>query len=200
MIDAKINTANATRYLNNIAAKQLPYAAANALNNTAFAVLYDEQNALDKYLDRPTPFTKRGYEVVKANRNRLIASVRARQLQGAYLKYQVDGGRRPPKKKAIVVPDKGLRNQYGNMPKGTIKALMRQKSIFSTKPGAKIKGGIYERYKAGGRNRLRFLVAYEPKADYSKRLPFESVAKVTVGKVFKPEFEKQLVRALSTAK
>ena len=213
MIDIKINTKNATRFLNNIATKQIPYAAANALNNVAFKVKDEEVKALDKHLDRPTPFTKRGYEVVKANRNMLIASVRARQAQAEYLKYQVHGGSRAPKKKANVVPVGVNLNRYGNMTRNAIKRmLVDKKRYFSGKPkgwGGDAPAGVWrrlgttnKRLKAGqrGRVQLQLMVAYEGPVEYGELLPFYQVAEVTVGKLIIPAFKAELERALSSAK
>lgn len=198
MIDIKINTTSATRFLNNIATKQIPYAAMNTLNTVAFGVRDEEVKALDKHLDRPTPFTKRGYEVVKASRGRLIASVRARQIQAAYLKYQVEGGSRGPKRQAIVLPRAIGVNAYGNMPKGRVKSVLAQKTVFSGK--VKGIGGIWRR--VGGKKNpgLKLLVKYTGKASYSERLPFYEVAQATVNRMFMVEFNGKLGRALASAK
>ena len=198
MIDIKINTISATRFLNNIAAKQIPYAAMNTLNNVAFKGKDEEVKALSVHLDRPTPFTQRGYEVVKASRGRLIASIRARQIQAQYLKFQVEGGLRGPKGRAIVLPKAVGLNAYGNMPKGRVKSLMQQKTVFSGK--VRGKAGIWRRT-GGKKNRsVKLLIAYTGKASYAERLPFGKATEVTVGKMFKPEFDLQLARALASAK
>lgn len=198
MIDIKINTKNAGQWLNNIAAKQIPYAAANTLNNVAFAVKDEEVSALGNYLDRPTPFTKRGFEVVKASRSRLIASVGARQIQGEYLKFAVEGGTRTPKKMAIVLPRAMNLNQYGNMPKGRVKSLLKQRTVFSGK--VRGIGGIWRRV-GGKKNRgVKLLVKYTGKAQYTERLPFVELAEVKVGLMFDQEFQAQLSKALWTAK
>lgn len=198
MIDIKLSVKNTSNWLNNVATKQIPFAAANTLNNVAFGVKDEEVKALDTYLDRPTPFTKRGYEVVKANRNRLVASVRARQAQAEYLKFQVGGGSRTPKKTAIVLPRATGLNKFGNMPRGRVKSLMNQKTVFSGKVNGV--GGIWRR--TGGKSNpgLKLLVRYTGEASYRKILPFANVAEVAVGKLFAPEFNKQLARALATSR
>jgi len=197
MITMTMNTKQVTNYLGNVA-KQIPYASMVALNNIAFGVQKAEVVALDKYIDRPTPFTKRSYEVVKASKTRLIASVRARQIQAEYLKWQVYGGSKPAPGKAISLPVSLGTNQYGNFRRGEVKRLVDRKDAFSKR----IKGvaGIWQRRKEGRASRLFLMVAYEPKATYSKRLPFHEVAETEVMRSYQGEFTKGLGRALGSAK
>jgi len=197
MISIKVDTRAALKYIRGVAEKQIPYACMIGLNNTAFKVKDAEVVALEKHLDRPTPFTKRGYEVVKATKQRLVASVRARQTQAEYLKYAVSGGSRAPKKTAIVIPVNQRLNQYGNMTKGAVRGLIGKTNTFSGKAGRSQVGGIWQRMKGKG---LRLMVAYESSARYEKRLPFEQVAKDEAARVFRSEFDKALARALSTAR
>ena len=203
MISIKIDTKAAVKYIRGVAEKQIPYACMVGLNNTAFKVKDAEVVALEKHLDRPTPFTKRGYEVVKATKQRLVASVRARQVQGEYLKWQVEGGSRRPPKVANVIPAGVGRNTYGNMKAGAVKRMVGdggdKRRFFSGKPGSR-PAGIWQRLGKGKRRELRLMVAYEGSIGYEKRLPFEQVAKDEVTRVFRPEFDKALARALSTPK
>lgn len=201
MINVAVNTSACVKYLGDVAAKQLPYAAMVALNNTAFLVKADEVTALSTHLDRPTPFTQRAYEVVKASKARLTASVRARAIQGAYLSWQVDGGTRGPKARAIVLPRDVRLNAYGNMTKGAVKSMLKDKArYFSGSPRGGGVAGIWRRMgtkgKSKGRGKLTLMVAYTGQASYKPRLPFMPIAEVTVGRVFRGEFMRAFGAAL----
>ena len=210
MISIKVDTKAAVKYIRGVAERQIPYACMIGLNNTAFKVKDAEVVALEKHLDRPTPFTKRGYEVVKAAKSKLVASIRARAIQGEYLKYQIFGGSRAPKAIANVLPKGAKLTGYGNLPKGAIKRmLMDKKRYFSGVPKGGGPAGIYrrlgttsKRLAAGqrGRVKLQLMTGWIGTARYKPRLPFEQVAKDEVARVFRPEFDKALARALSTAK
>lgn len=153
--------------------KQIPYAMSVALNNTAFDIKDDLVDGLALHLDRPTPFTERGFEVKKASKTNLKATIQAREIQSGYLRWAIEGGRRRPNRKAIPVPyQENLRlNKYGNMPRRKIQTLLARDDTFS----GSINGvpGIYQRMKSG---RVKLLIAYERSAQYEKRFPFRSIA------------------------
>jgi len=197
-VSIKVDTKSVTKFLNNIADKQLAYASMNALNNTAFKVKDAEVAALSKHLDRPTPFTQRSYEVVKANKARLTATIQARAIQAGYLKLQVFGGSRSAKGKAIVIPAEVKRNSYGNMTKGAVKSLLASKTAFSGKVGGV--GGIFKRRGRGKNQTIDLMVLYKPGASYSKRLPFFEVGQSEAAKILPGEFTKALAAAIGSAK
>jgi len=205
MITATIDSKRCREYLDNIAGKQLQYAAANTLNTLALAGQTAETVALDKHLDRPTPFTRMAYEVVRANKGRLIASVRARPIQAEYLKWQVRGGVEGPKKRAIVLPRAIGTNTWGNMTKGAIKTALSKPNVFSGKPGGGMSGpaGIWQRLKGRGKGdpgQLRLLVAYTPRATYTPLLPFGQATHREVDRLVQPVFKRQFEDALRSAR
>lgn len=202
MISINVDYNNVIKALNNIADKQLPFAASVALNNTAWKVKDDEVKALNQHLDRPTPFTAKAYQVDKATKQRLIASVMARPIQAKYLQYAVDGGSKSssPKGKRPIVPamDRYL-NQYGNIPRGILPALAKdRKRFFSGRP--KGRGASAEGLWQRDGNRLRLVVAYERSVQYKARLPFYEVAEASVRQNFEREFAKAISKALRTAR
>jgi len=202
-ISVKLDSRNCIKYLNNIAAKQIPYASAIALNDIAFEVKGEEVVALKQHLDRPTPFTQRAYDVVKANKARIVASVRARAVQSEYLKWQVDGGSRAPAKVANVIPADVGRNAYGNMRTGVVKRMIADKGrYFSGRPrGHSAPAGIWQRLGGkGSRRDLRLMVAYDDSVKYKKILPFEDVARKTVTKIAPGKFSKALDKAIASAR
>ena len=66
--------------------KQIPYAASRALNATGQAVADAMPAEMEKALDRPTPFTKRGVRVLRyANKGRLETVVGFMDAQAKYM-------------------------------------------------------------------------------------------------------------------
>lgn len=180
--------------LNRLQREQVPFATAKALTMTA----KDAQSALDvameTQLDNPTPFTKRAIGIERATKQNLTARVFIKPTQLAYLQWQVAGGTRGPKGRAIPIPQSVPLNQYGNMTRNKVKQLMARADVFSgTVRGV---GGIWQRTKRGG---VKLLIAWEPKATYKPRFKFYEVAKKTIRAKFSSNFQSSLAGALATA-
>jgi hypothetical protein len=103
--------------------KQTRYATAVALTRTAKAVKDAMPEAMDRALDRPTPFTKRGMYVKAAKASDLTAVVGFMDRQASYLKYQIAGGTRAPTSRGIKLPGNIQLNSFGNIPRGLIDKL-----------------------------------------------------------------------------
>lgn len=123
------------RTMTEIERRQVPYATAMALNDTAQDILDDVQNRMEIVFDRPTRFTKNAFMVWRANKRTLEAKVMERPSVGAkhYLKVQEAGGARPRTglERMVdatlaydgvimaIVPAQGARlNAYGNWSPG----------------------------------------------------------------------------------
>ena len=196
-ITIPINSRAAVRALNKIQKKQLPFAIASALTFTAKQAAKDSARATTKYLDRPTPFTKKGFGITPAKKTKHQAFVFIKDQQAKYMRYQISGGPRLPKRKAILVPTRNLTdiNRYGNMQRSKIKQMLRHPAVFS----ANIKGigGVWHRQSDG---KLRLLVAWEPKVKYRKRYPFKRIVQKSVRKNYERNFKRSLANALRTAR
>jgi hypothetical protein len=192
------NIREVERDLSDLARRQLPFATSLALNETAQAVEREAAADLERRLDRPTPFTRRGLLVLRSSKARLWADVLFKDLQAAYLRWQEGGGTRNPKGRAIPVPVALPVNAFGNMPRGAVKRAAGRADVFSGRPGGgRLPPGLYQRLKGGG---LRMLVAFEPRADYEPRLDFEASAERTARAFFPPAFERALRRAIAWAR
>jgi hypothetical protein len=184
-----------SRTLDNFSRKQLPFAAARALTAIARDAGDDVTRGLSEDLDRPTPFTKKAVGIVPARKTDLRAVVLIKDRPSQYLGYQIRGGQREPKGKALVTPA-GIRlNEFGNIPRH---GLTRAKASKDTFVGAvKGVGGFWQRTKGGG---LKLLAAFIPQATYKPILSFEA----RVERVVRAEFPKRLrfalVEALKTAR
>ncbi len=205
MITMSVDTRGIARGLDRLAVSQLPFAVALGINDTARAVKENEERALDRDLDRPTPFTRRGLAVARASKRRLSGAVGFKRIQSQYLGWQAKGGTRRAKRRAVVVPVGQRRNKYGNMPRGALKRVLAKPNVFSGKVGGT--AGIWQRPKPGGgagsargKKGLRLLALYRDSVDYRPRLGFERRAYVTARREIAPAIARNLRRAIKTAR
>jgi hypothetical protein len=138
VIDVKADVKAATRWLDDVQRKQIPYAIKNALNQTAKDVQSDLMKEM-RVFDRPKPATKKGIFIRRAEKSDLSAVVGLKTRdKGApvseYLDAQVHGGNRSDKRSEILLqqagilpagyqtrPGSGARiDAYGNMSRGQI--------------------------------------------------------------------------------
>lgn len=174
--------------------RQIPFAAAKALTQTAKDVQRAVTDQLPTIFDRPTPFTQRGIGMTWATKANLTSRVFIKDVQAGYLRMQVTGGVEKPKKVALVVPSGIDLNSYGNIPRNKIKALLNRKDVFSGR--VRGVGGIWQRVNG----RLKLLVAYEPTATYRKRFPFGAIASQTIERRILPNFRAALAAAIGSAR
>ena len=183
-IDVSSNIAQVTKNLTKIQKDQLPFATSMALNNVANEVAYAVTKQMEYELDRPTPFTLKAFMTSsgkfngkRATKRSLYAVVESKPIQAEYLKYQVYGGTRMPKKRTVAVPTRNARlNRYGNIANRK-RGLIRNSKQFV----GEIKGieGIWER--TGGKRSpgVKLIHAFEPTVQYRKRFnPFRAAEKV----------------------
>jgi len=208
MLSVHSDTKQLTAYLNRVQRKQIPFAAAKALTQTAFDVRLALQKALPRHLDRPTKGIINSVQVVKATKYNVTARVGFaglgfgktawKESPAKIMRRHIKGGTRYPNKRAIAVPVKQRTNKYGNLPRNKISTLLANTTkYFSGTPKGMSNAGIYERQK----KKLKMLVAWEPKATYQGgRFPFKSIVKLGVAKNYRKRFEKALQNALDTAR
>lgn len=194
-ISVKADIKKATAKLRGAQRKQIPFAVAAALTQTAWDVAKEESRQLSLKLDRPTRFTLKSFEVKKATKHHLVSTVSIKPIQANYLRYQINGGIRSPKGKAIAVPTGVKLNRYGNMKRHQVAALLSDPDNFS----GEINGhsGIWHRRDDGG---LDLLVAWEQTATYRQRFPFLKIGKGKARGVVARNLRRSLNRALRTAK
>lgn len=124
MIRIEVKGLQATVARLNGMAKQVNYAASRAINATARKVADAMPAEIERGIDRPTPFTKRGVRVLRfANKTDLQATVGFMDAQAKYMRYQVEGGQRQPGPRGIKLPGNVTLNAFGNIPKGLIDKL-----------------------------------------------------------------------------
>ena len=116
--------------------KQVSFAASKALNATGKAIADAMPAEIERVIDKPTPFTKRGVRVLGyANKERLEATVGFMKAQAKYMYWQVEGGARQPGPAGLRLPSAINVNEFGNIPKGIIKQLIAVARKDKTKGG-----------------------------------------------------------------
>lgn len=201
---------------------QVPFAVASALTATVKAVQAAVPSMLEADLDRPTDFTKRGAFIQPARKDRLQASVGIMPLQAEYLRYQVEGGRRAPKRQALRLPGLLQLDDHGNMPSGTVRRLIAraragkrttkaqarltgvstQLDLFYGEPGDGRPAGIYKRVVVDATTHRLIPVVVMPKRDaqYQPRFAFHGRARAIVVDEFEQQLAASWRRALATAR
>lgn len=185
--------------------RQIPFALSRAINDTARDVVLAQRAVMQEHLDRPTPFTLRGAAVLGyASKARLEAVVGFRPIQAAYLRFQIEGGTRTPKARAILVPAEHARlNRYGNLPKGYVaRVLNGKKGFVASRNDPKTRhlpAGIYQRGNKRG-DVAKLLVAFEDKADYDPIYPFYETAAKTARAAIVDHFTRNLAQAVASAR
>jgi hypothetical protein len=215
MLQMSVDTRAIERRLNSVAKSQLPFAVALGINDVAGQIAQLEQSALERDLDRPAPFTKRGLTIQRASKRRLIGVVGFKPIQAEYLALQATGGKRRAKRKAVVVPVNQRLNKFGNMPKGAISRALARPDTFSGTVGGV--AGIWQRPKraarrtkaggagagavgtAGARKGLKLLAVYKGSVDYKPRLKFVPRAHAIAKREIAPAIAKRLALAVKTA-
>lgn len=194
-INVKSNIKEVSRGLSKFHRKQIPFATSQAINDTAFDVRKEHQKQLPNYIDRPTPFTKRGVKVKKSNKRDLVGVVYFDKIQAKYMKLQIKGGTRRPDNKVLLVPTAATKlNQYGNISKAVRNRMFSNRTkYYSTS------AGIFERY-GPGLLLSRMVARYVKSATYKPLYPFDTISKNKAGAVFSKRFEVRLAQAIKSAK
>lgn len=103
--------------------KQVRFAAAVALTRTVKDAQADIPGSLERDLDKPTDFTKRGTFTIPARKDDLAATLGFKDKQARYMALQIAGGVYQPKDSGIRLPGNIQLNAFGNIPKGVIAKL-----------------------------------------------------------------------------
>ena len=207
--------------------KQVNYAAAVALTATAKKAQAAMPAAMERALDRPTPFTKSSIFVSPANKTNLTATIGFKDRAATYMARQIEGGVYNPGKKGLKLPVSIGLNEYGNIPKGIIKQLIsvakkegkgltKRKSrlvkvsnkieIFYGDPkdvgSHNSPPGIYKRIDLGsGRRQLVPIVIFPvTSAHYKPRFKFREEVEKIVAAEWSAQFNGALDNALRTAR
>ena len=210
MISVQSNVKDVEKYLSKTQKQYLPRAIEFSLNETVFLTRKKMLDDMGKYIDQPTPYTKKGLQYLKADARKgkltswigFVSRTFGKTAKGAsifpseYMRLLIHGGTRQAKKRAIGVPAKHVSlNKYGNLGKGKIKKLLGKPKTFQ----ANIKGdsGIWERYGSKRNSKVRMLIGWESKTHYGASYPFSKQVSTGVNKFYKKSFSKFLKDVLT---
>lgn len=194
-ISVKADIKSVTRKLTAIQKKQIPFAVSKGLNDTAFDLQRHMQGEVGKHIDRPTPFTRKGFMVRRATKAHHIAEVYIPGNRWKYMKYAVDGGTAPG---LSSVPVKAPRNAYGSMRRNYLANAIKSKSTFSGT--VKGKAGVYRRTGRKGKGGLKTLAVFKTGVRYPARFDYPGIGGKYVRSVFLRHMREALARALATAR
>ena len=201
------NIKSIQRGLSKTAKRQVPFAIASTLTQLAFQAMQEEKQQAPKYLDRPTPFTIKGFRYKKANKRNLMSLVYidSADSKRSYMKYSIEGGVSRPKKSALVHPAKNSKlNKYGNLPRNYVKKALANKAKFFSGVPKGMQGdensGIWQRYGPRNNQRIRMVAQWRKSRGYQAKFPFYEITGDVVFGRANAIFNKQLAYAIRTAK
>lgn len=212
-ISIKADIKKLTRGLNDIQKKQIPFATSRALNDVARqASTKTLRERADKVFEGgATSFTKSGFRYEKSNKQNLTAKVFIDPARAEYMKFQIAGGTRFPKNRALMIPTTHTRlNKFGNITRGTFNRLINDRAKYFSGIPKGMQGaaneGIWERYgrqtKRGGQ-KIRMVAKYRKRGQYQPLFPYaETIEGVVFGRKdgVAERFRKRLAQALAIRK
>ena len=191
--------------------KQIAFAMAKTVNELAKLAQAEEKKGLASFFDNPTPFTVNSVAIKYAKKGNPTATIYIRPLAARYIApYEYGGKQFLGDKPADLVPISVAANQYGNLPRNTIKRYLNRKDVFLGKVGSVY--GVWQRptvqkARRGKGNKLsnntgkvRLLVAFADPVNTTKRLNFGARASAVVNRNVKQVFERQLAAAIASAR
>jgi len=192
----KLDLRGLTSGLDRAARKQLPFAAAGALNDVARAGIAAERLAMTQELDRPRPFTaQQGLRLAAASKGSLIATVYIPQIQSRYLAPEILGGAQVLNAGAVLRPIDQATDRYGNLPRGLVARLKARRDVFI---GA-VRGveGVWQRLPG---HRLRLLIRFSAPVEVKTRYRFGAATIAAAKAGFAAALRARLRQALATAR
>lgn len=199
--------------------RQIAFALVKTVNELAKIAQEEEKKGLASFFDNPTPFTVNSVAIKYAKKGNPTATVYIRPLAARYIApYEYGGKQFLGAKPADLVPISVASNQYGNLPRNTIKKYLNRKDVFLGKVGSIY--GLWQRpyyrsanaakgqsKKSGKVNklsnttgRLKLLVSFHDPVNTQKRLNFGARANAVVSRNIKSVFERQLAAAIASAR
>jgi len=196
-IKIKDNIKEFSKGLNKFQKKQMPFATAQAINNTLFGLKKEMGKQTVKKLDRPVPFTQRGFLINKAKKTNQVGVLYIRPEVAEYLKYQIDGGVRSQATKIPVPILKNKRlNKYGNIAGKRSGLVKGSKEFIGTIKGVT---GVWKQQRKGQAPIL--LIKFHDSVKYDKKpFDFYRIGKMYSKNTFDKQLDKALRKALKTAR
>ena len=199
--------------------RHVAFALVKTVNELAKIAQAEEKKGLASFFDNPTPFTLNSIAIKYAKKGNPTATIYVRPLAARCIApYEYGGKQFLGSKPADLVPVSVAANQYGNLPRNTIKKYLNRKDVFLGKVGSIY--GLWQRPYYRGANavkgqsrksgkvnklsnttgRLKLLVSFHDPVNTQKRLNFGARANAVVSRNIKSVFERQLAAAITSAR
>lgn len=203
------------------AVRQIPFAASRALNDTAFQTRQYLKDQMDKHYDGgATRFTKDAIYSTKTNKKDLVTVVYVgsngtdyANRRQKYVLSTIKGGEVVPYKQGgkPFAPNKSkmrVTKVGKNMPEGYVKRNVLKPGHFiyhavAGKPkgkNGKMPSGLYQRVGKGNRTKIKLLVAFYDDQRNKAVFPAPALAKAFAMKYFRPSLERELAKAMQSAR
>jgi len=185
--------------LTNFEKTQMPFAIATGINSTLFGLKKEMSKQAEKKLDRPTPATKNGFFIKRANKKKQFGFLAIKDFVAEYLKYQIDGGTRSGSKKIPVPYTKNIRlNKYGNI-SGKKSGLIKNanKQFIATIGGVT---GVFQKHGKGGKQ-SKLIIGFKDSVTYNKKpFKFYTIGRSYINNTYNRNLDKAFRKAMRTAK
>ena len=212
MLDISITSdvRNQIRQVSEEHKRHVAFALVKTVNELAKIAQAEEKKGLASFFDNPTPFTLNSIAIKYAKKGNPTATVYIRPLAARYIApYEYGGKQFLGSKPADLVPVSVAANQYGNLPRNTIKKYLIRKDVFLGKVGSIY--GLWQRptaqtgkrrsnKSANNTGKLKLLVSFHDPVNTQKRLNFGARANAVVSRNIKSVFERQLAAAIASAR
>ncbi len=199
LVSVKQNNKQFMKALTNFEKKQMPFAIAQGINSTLFGLQKEMGKQTEIKLDRPTPATKKGFFVKKAQKKNQVGFLAIKDFVAKYLKYQIVGGVRTTGKKIPIPYKPNIRlNRFGNII-GKKTGLIRNpsKQFFGKIGGVR---GVYQ-ITGGSREVPRLIIAFKDSVSYTKKpFPFFIIGKSYINNTYNRNLNKAFKKAMATAR
>lgn len=225
MIDVRFECKDAIKKLNFIEKQQLPYAMSRAINQTAKDVQAAEVKEMERVLDNPTPYIKRGVFINNSTKKDLRATIYLNDKANKgtpvakILEAQIGGGERKHKPLELwfinkgcmssskyIVPERGMKlDRYGNVSNARVKAIL---NVLGGNPLDSdinkeyfvIKNvGVYQR-KGRKTRRVEPILIFVDTPRYKERYDFVGTGLKEARRVMVTNFNKAMAEAVRTAR
>ena len=205
-LNVKANYLELERRLDNFQRKQLPFAFANTLNDTAFAM---RKQIVGKTFDRAFAvrdkrFAGQSFRVKKAKKRDLHASLYQVKIRGLYrgnLNLHAEGGIKKPRSGHLAVPSWQIkdRRRGRGVPDAwrARKVVNKSRTFVTTMPSGAF--GIWQR-EGKARLPIKRLYTFETAVKIDKNFMFFEDGSVIFRRDLGRNFNKQFDRAIKTAK
>ena len=204
------NINSIARGLSKQAKRQVPFAIAETLTKLAFKAMMEEKRLAPRYLDKPTPFTIRGFKYKKATKRNLTSLVYVQDADSkrSYMKYAIEGGVKKPAGRSMLHPTANTKlNRYGNIPRKFLKTSLANKSKFFVGIPDGMSGqenyGLWERHggkKGKRKHRVKMMATFVKSRRYTAKMPFYRITQDVIDKNANNIFNKEFNEAMRTAR